>query len=93
MAKRRHYSSEFKHEAVRLVTREGYGVTEAARSLGVHPNLLRKWKNQLAPENGDTALSQEEQEELKRLREENRRLRTERDILKKAAAYFARESQ
>lgn len=93
MAKRRTYTLEFKREAVRLVSSEGYSVSEAARSLGIHPNLLRTWKDKLARENGGPMLSPAEQEELKRLREENRRLRTERDILKKAAAYFAKESQ
>ena len=93
MAKRRTYTDEFKRQAVRLVTEQGYSVPEAARSLGIHPNLLRKWKDKLAHENGGSSVTPEEHEELKRLREENRRLRMERDILKKAAAYFAKESQ
>ena len=93
MAKRRTYTGEFKRKAVRLLTEQGYGVSEAARSLGIHPNLLRTWRNKLAHENGGSTVTPEEHEELKRLREENHRLRMERDILKKAAAYFAKESQ
>lgn len=93
MSKRRRYSLEFKRDAVRLLTDQGYSLAEAARSLGIHVNLLRNWRLKLAPENGDATLSLTEQEELKLLREENRRLRMERDILKKAAVYFAKESQ
>ncbi len=92
MVKRRRHSEEFKREAVGLVTDQGYSTAEAARSLGIHPNLLRTWRRKYAPEeNGDSAMSEADQEELRRLREENRRLRMEREILKKAAAFFANE--
>ena len=67
---------------------------EAARSLGVHANLLRKWKEKYAMEDGlagDSRLNGEEREELRRLRAENRRLRMEREILKKAAIFFVNE--
>jgi len=94
--KRRRYTHEFKAEAVRLVTEEGYTVAEAARSLGIHANLLTNWK-QKRDADAETAsngsLNGEEKEELRRLRAENKRLRMERDILKKATAYFAKESQ
>ena len=90
MSKRRSYTEEFKREAVSLVTDQGYTLAEAARSLGIHPNLLRTWKEKLSSQGG-SALSPDEEAELKRLREENRRLRMERDILKKAAAFFANE--
>jgi transposase len=96
MAKRRSYSREFKVEAVKLVTEKGYSVAEAARSLGVHETLLRSWKQALNDQ-GDQAFPGQGhlppfEEELRRLRAENQRLRQERDILKKAAAFFAREA-
>ena len=94
MTKRRRHSEEFKIEAVRLVTEQGYSVAEAARNLGVHANLLRKWKEKYAMEDGAVGngrLNGEEREELRRLRAENRRLRMEREILKKAAIFFVNE--
>lgn len=97
MAKvRRIYTREFKLEAVKLVTEKGYSVAEAARSLGLHENLIRSWK-QTFQQQGQQAfpapgkLSPFE-EENRRLRAENKRLQAERDILKKAAAFFAREA-
>ena len=89
--KRRTYTAEFKREAVKLVTEQGYKISEAARNLGVHENLLRVWKQKLAAGNGNEPLTQDERMELARLREENKRLRMEREILKKAAAFFANE--
>ena len=94
MTKRRRHSEEFKVEAVKLVTEQGYSVAEAARSLGVHANLLRKWKEKYAMEDGSAGngrLNGEEREELRRLRAENRRLWMEREILKKAAIFFVNE--
>ena len=93
MAKRRRHNEEFKREAVKLVTDQGYTVAEAARSLGLDASLVRSWKLKYAPEqqNGAVQMQESEQEELGRLREENRRLRMERDILKKATAFFANE--
>ena len=89
--KRRRHSEEFKREAVRLVTEEGYSVAEAARSLGIHGGLLQKWKQKYAEEPRADSLSDDDREELARLRAENKRLRMERDILKKATAFFANE--
>src|SRR5215468_2425068 len=94
--KRRTYTPEFKAEAVKLVTQQGYSVAEAARRLGLNENLIRNWKQALET-NGEHAfpghgnLSPLEEED-RRLREENKRLLAERDILKKAAAFFAREA-
>ena len=94
--KRRTYTPEFKAEAVKLVTEQGYSVAEAARSLGVHETLLRSWKQALQAQ-GDQAFPGQGtppavEEELRRLRADNQRLRAERDILKKAAAFFAKEA-
>ena len=88
---RRTFTREFKVSAVRLVTEQGYSVREAAKSLGVDQASIRYWMKKLAAEpgataNGDTSL----QAELRRLREENKRLLMEREILKKATAFFAK---
>jgi transposase len=89
---RRTHSEEFKQEAVKLVFDQQLSVAEAARNLGLHPNLLRSWKRRIEAENDDTSLTEDERMEIARLRAENRRLRMERDILKKAAAFFANET-
>ena len=89
--KRRTHSEEFKREAVKLVSEQQLSVAEAARNLGIHANLLRSWKQRFEAEAGDTLLTEDERMEMARLRAENRRLRMERDILKKAAAFFAKE--
>ena len=89
--KRRRHSDEFKQEAVRLVTDQGYSVAEAARNLSLNENLLRTWKKKSESEANDSELSEEERMELARLRAENKRLRMERDILKKATAFFVNE--
>jgi transposase len=94
--KRRQYTAEFKKEAVELVTRENYTVAQAARSLGISRSMLDRWRRQYRVRGQDafpgTGHQTAEVEDLKRLREENRRLRLEKEILKKAAAFFARES-
>ena len=89
--KRRRYTEEFKRDAVALVTEQGYKVSEAARSLDIHENMLRKWKRQFEQEASGERLSRDEREELRRLRKENRELRMEKEILKKASAYFAKQ--
>jgi transposase len=94
--KRRVYTAEFKTEAVKLVTEQGYSFAEAARSLGLSENLLRNWKRALEAEGEQAFPGQGKlpalEEELRRLRAENKRLLAERDILKKATAFFAREA-
>ena len=94
---RRVFNREFKIAAVQLVTGKGYSFAEAARSLGISENLLRKWKQILDTE-GEQAFPGHGQlppleDELRRLRAENKRLLLERDILKKAAAFFATEAR
>ena len=90
---RRTYTRDFKLAAVKLITVQGYSVAEAARSLGVGEALLRNWKQKLEAE-GDRAFPGHGrlpplEEEVRRLRAENKRLQAERDILKKATAFFA----
>ena len=97
--KRRTFTREFKLEAVRLITEGNQSIAEASRMLGIRAAMLREWKRrveglprssaeEIFPGHGNVA-SQEE--ELNRLRRENELLRQERDFLKKAAAYFAKE--
>ena len=94
--KRRQYTAEFKKEAVRLVTNQGYTITEAAKSLGIRSQILGRWRREQLKKQENafpgSGHQSPEIEELNRLREENRRLKLEREILKKAAAFFAKES-
>ena len=93
--KRRQYTAAFRPEAVRLITEHGYGVTEAARNLGINAPMLGRWRRQMEQQKkalrGNGHLSVEH-EELLRLRKENQRLRMEREILKKTVRFFASES-
>ena len=94
---RKQYTAEFKREAVALVRDQGYTLVGAARNLGINRDMLRRWKREVGRE-GEVAFPGQgqqtpEQAELHRVREENRRLRMERDILKKATAFFASESR
>ena len=95
MAKRT-FTREFKVEAVKLVKERGVSVSQASRDLGIHLNVLRQWirdvdadPEQAFPGQGKV---KPEQAEIERLKKEVAKLKMERDILKKAAAYFARES-
>ena len=89
--KRNRYTKEFKEAAVKLVTEQGYQISEAARNLGVNANLLGRWKSEMAEGQDELGNKKALQLELSRLRRENKRLQLEREILKKAAAFFAKE--
>ena len=78
---RRNYTEDFKRDAVTLVTEQGYKIAEAARSLGINDNLLRKWRERFEEEASGACLSADEREELKGLRKEVRMLRMEKEIL------------
>ena len=85
------YTKESKEEAVALVTEQGYSVPDAAKSLGIATNMLYKWKEKIEAEQEGNTLQEDEREELKRLRKEVKELRMEKEILKKASAFFAKE--
>lgn len=87
----RKYTIEFKEEAIKLVTEQGYSQAEAARRLGVNEKNLNRWVKENKETKPIKAKLTAEQEELKRLRKENDRLKMEKEILKKAAAFFASE--
>ena len=94
MASRKRYPREFKLEAARLVVERGYSAKEAAEKVGCNPWSLRDWVSKFRsegvfPPKGEPV---PEADELKRLRKQNEDLRLENEILKKAAAYFAKES-
>ena len=94
--KRRSFSKEFKLEAVKLVKTGGLSVGAAAHDLGICETSLRRWVHQFEIDHGggpEGALTSEEKEELRRLRRDNRRLRMEREVLKKATAFFARQGE
>jgi transposase len=96
MGTRRQFSREYKLEAVKLVKERGVSVPQAAKDLDVHENVLRKWVREAAADAQEAfpgkGVMKPEQAEVDRLKKDNAKLRMERDILKKAAAYFAKES-
>jgi transposase len=95
--KRKNYSRDFKKEAVALITEKGYSIAEASRNLGVEYSVLRRWKMQLAddPKNAFPGKGRQNpaDKELRHLKKELERVREERDILKKALAYFAEDQK
>lgn len=94
MSKRRVFSSEFKREAVALTRHPDVSVSEVARDIGVRPNLLSRWRREI-DEQGKTAFGGRgtpRDEEMAKLKRENARLEKERDFLRDAATFFARES-
>ncbi|KTD45104.1 transposase IS911 [Legionella parisiensis] len=97
MATRKKYSKEFKLDAISLVTDQGYSRAEAARSLSINPTILNRWIKENESDDGQAFRGNgkltAEQLEIRRLREENKRLKMEKDILKKAAAFFAQETK
>jgi transposase len=90
---RRRFEDEFKAQAVRLVLDDGKSIAAVAGDLDLTPSVLGRWVSHAQADRtkGRTGLTTAEREELARLRKENRVLREERDILKKAAAYFAKQ--
>lgn len=94
MVRRRRYTKEFKQEAIDMVLRQGMTTKQAASDLGIGKSALDKWVRDYRRRREDpTKLSEEEFEELKRLRKENRLLRMERDLLKKTTIYFAKTTE
>ncbi len=90
---RKQYSSEFKQQAVRMVTEQGLSLAQAARDLGLNDNMLSRWKKEFEAQGARAFPGQghPQEEELARLRRENEVLRRERDILKKAVSIFSQQ--
>lgn len=88
---RKSYDHEFKIQAVNLITQQGYSYQKAGDALGVSPQTIQKWvmRYKTDPDTGETI---DKDAEIRKLREDNRQLRMEREILKKAAAFFAKEN-
>ena len=94
MPKMAPYSEEFRREAVRLLRTSGRSVPQLAEELGCSPQSLRNWARRLDVDEGRAeGLTSDEREELRRLRREVRTLTEEREILRKAAAFFAKDSE
>lgn len=94
--KQKHYPAEFRESAVKLAVESDQPISKTAEELGVNKNTLHTWISKYhRPQQRTSASAGDEHlyDELKRLRQENKRLMEERDILKKAAAYFAKESR
>ena len=94
--KKRYFTNEFKAETVKVVEESGKTVAAIARDLDLAPSALRNWVRQAKVDAGKGpvgAMTTEEREEFQRLRKENKTLRMEREILKKATAFFAKESR
>ncbi|MGB5650876.1 MAG: transposase, partial [Sedimenticolaceae bacterium] len=88
---RRRFTPEFKKDAVALVTEQGYTIVKASQAVDIGGNNLRRWKKELERVAGGERLNAGEQAELARLRRQNKELRMEKEILKKASAFFAKE--
>ncbi len=97
MTTRKKYTKEFKLDAVALVTEQGYTRPEAAQSLGINTNMLGRWVKELQTEEGQAFRGNgkltPEQEELRLLKSQVKRLQMEKEILKKATVFFAKETQ
>lgn len=96
---RRRFSQQYKAMAVAMHREKGYSKVDVARRLGIQRSMVERWERQLFPEAGEKANAQQEESkvvdekdrEIQRLREENRKLLEEKEVLKKATAFFARE--
>ncbi|MCB1697982.1 MAG: transposase [Halioglobus sp.] len=97
MSTRKQYSKEFKLDAISLVTDQGYTITEAARSLELNRSVLQRWIKESESDEGQAFRGNgkltPDQAEIRRLKEENRRLKMEKEILKKATVFFAKETR
>ena len=96
MTKRRQsFSDEFKQEAVGLVVDHGYSLAEAGRSLGIRGNLIGRWKREMQADQGGRGKGKltPDQERIRDLEADVRRLKMEKDVLKKAAVFFAKETK
>jgi transposase len=97
MTTRKKYSKEYKLDAVSLVLDQGYTVSEAAKSLEVNRSMLQRWINEFQSDDGQAFRGNgkltPEQAEIRQLKEENRRLKMEKEILKKATVFFAKETR
>lgn len=97
MKEKKKYSREFKLDAISLVKDQGYTRIEAAKSLGIDRQLIGRWIKEEEMDAGESFRGQgkltSEQLEIRRLKEENKRLKMEKEILKKAAAFFAQETK
>jgi len=97
MTTTKRYSKEFKLDAISLVIEQGYSRAEAGRGLGVSPQIIGRWLKEQQEDSGQAFRGSgkltEEQLEIRRLKEENKRLKMEKEILKKAAAFFAQETK
>ncbi len=93
MVRKRKYTPEFRAEAVKLVRTSEKPLGHVAKDLGIPESSLYQWVRAAEEPKDDAPLSENEREELKRLRRENERLQMEREFLKKAAAFFAKESK
>jgi len=88
---RKQFTPEFKRETVALIIEQGYSIAKAAQAVGTNENNVRRWKAELEAEATGERLNSDERAELVRLRRENKELRLEKEILKKASAFFAKE--
>ena len=98
MGSRKQYTKEFKLDAISLVLDQGFTIAEAARSLGIRANMLGRWIKESQADNNGQAFRGNgkltpKQEEIRRLRIENKQLKLERQILKEAAVFFAKETK
>ncbi len=90
---RRKFTDEFKAETVKLIKSSGRSVGSVARELNIGETVLRRWVQRAEASGSSDLLSPDERSELQRLRKENQELRMEKEILRKATAFFAKESR